>query len=123
MPTTIFQIWIQPAASGGKPSWGTKPFPKADLSGRFVILASGFESDTEALSIRTNARVLGATLNAGQTLEYQLGQERKGYLVPAVGIVEINGVRIETRDGAAIEKEATLKITALENTELVLVDV
>ncbi|MFN5690522.1 MAG: hypothetical protein ACK46T_41015, partial [Bradyrhizobium sp.] len=44
------------------------------------------------------------------------------YLVPAAGSVEVNGVRVNARDGAAIRDEATLKITALEDSELVLVD-
>ncbi len=39
--TRIFQIWIEPSEHGGKPSWGAKPFPKADRSGRLVTLASG----------------------------------------------------------------------------------
>jgi redox-sensitive bicupin YhaK (pirin superfamily) len=121
-PTRIFQIWIEPKRFGGPPAWGAKPFPKADRSGRFVTLASGFEGDGDALPIRTDARVLGATLKAGESVEYALDAERAGYLVPAVGAVEINGVRVATRDGVAIEKEAVLKITALEDAELVLVD-
>ena len=40
--TTLFQIWIEPRASGGSPSWGAKPFPKGHRSGGFVTLASGF---------------------------------------------------------------------------------
>jgi hypothetical protein len=36
--------------------------------------------------------------------------------------VEVNGIRLAARDGAAIQKEATLKVTALEDSELVLVD-
>ena len=40
--TRIFQIWIEPTTRGGAPSWGAKPFPKGDRSGRFVTLASGF---------------------------------------------------------------------------------
>jgi len=101
-PTTLFQIWIEPNRSGGAPSWGAKPFPKGDRSGRFVTLASGFEDDADALPIRTDARVLGATLKAGESLEYALGEQRHGYLVPAVGSVEVNGERIGHRDGAAI---------------------
>jgi redox-sensitive bicupin YhaK (pirin superfamily) len=120
--TTLFQIWIEPSDLGGAPSWGAKPFPKGDRSGRFVALASGFEDDADALPIRTDARVLGATLKAGQTTEYAIGAGRHGYLVPAVGAVEVNGVRLDARDGAAIENEASLKITALEDAELVLVD-
>lgn len=121
-PTKIFQIWIQPTRRGGQPSWGAKPFPKADRSGRFVTLASGFASDTEALPIRADARVVAATLKAGESAEYPLGDARKAYLVPSTGAVEVNGVRIEARDGAAIAQEPVVRVTALEDAELVMVD-
>jgi redox-sensitive bicupin YhaK (pirin superfamily) len=120
--TTLFQIWILPTKDGGKPSWGAKPFPKGDRSGKLVPLASGFAEDADALPIRSDARVLGATLKAGETVEYPLGPARKGYLVPAVGTVEVNGLRLDTRDGAAIEDVASVKITALEDAEIVMVD-
>ncbi|HWM31647.1 MAG TPA: pirin family protein [Methyloceanibacter sp.] len=122
VPTTLFQIWIEPQEGGGEPSFGAKPFPKADRSGRFVPLASGFAGDDEALPIRAEARVLGATLQAGDTAEYELGRGRHGYLVPAVGSIEVNGLRIGTRDGAAIRDETVLKVKALEDSEIVLVD-
>lgn len=122
VPTKIFQIWIEPAVGGGEPSWGAKPFPKGERSGRFVPLASGFTGDGDALPIRAEARVLGATLKTGDTAEYRLGAKRHGYLVPALGSVEVNGVRIGTRDGAAITDESVLKVKALEDAEIVLVD-
>jgi redox-sensitive bicupin YhaK (pirin superfamily) len=121
-PTRIFQIWIIPSSKGGSPAWGSQPFPKADRSGRFVTLASGFDTDNDALPIRARARVLGATLKVGETVEYALGERRHGYLVPASGAVEVNGVRIDARDGAAIKDVALLRITAIEDSELVMVD-
>lgn len=120
--TQIFQIWILPDSRGGQPSWGARPFPKGERAGQFIPLASGFAEDTEALTIRTPARVLGATLKAGETAEYRLGADRKAYLVPAAGAVEIDGVRVNARDGAAISAIETLKVTALEDSEIVLVD-
>ncbi len=120
--TKIFQIWILPTEDGGPPSWGAKPFPKGDRSGRFVTLASGIAGDEDALSIRSDARVLGATLKAGETVEYTLGQGRYGYLVPAVGSVEVNGVALQARDGAAIHAEPVIRVTAVDDAELVLVD-
>jgi redox-sensitive bicupin YhaK (pirin superfamily) len=121
--TRIFQIWIFPNRRGNPPSWGTKPFPKAERSGQFVALASGIEGDADALPIRTDARVLGATLKAGEIAEYHFANtERHGYLVPATGKVEVNGMRLDARDGAAITGEAAIHITALEDAELVLVD-
>jgi quercetin 2,3-dioxygenase len=120
--TKIFQIWIEPTTRGGQPTWGSKPFPKADRSGNLVTIASGFASDKNALPIRAEARVLATTLRSGESAEYSAGKKRNLYLVPAVGSVEINGVRVNARDGAAIRDEAKLKITALEDSELVLVD-
>src|SRR3974377_452769 len=114
--TRIFQIWIQPTSRGKAPSWGAKPFPKGDRSGRFVTLASGDPSDSDALPIRTDARVIGATLKAGETAEYALGKTRHGYLVPAKGSVEVNGVALNARDGAAIQQEPVVKVRAIEDT-------
>ncbi|WP_374471303.1 pirin family protein [Phenylobacterium sp.] len=120
--TRIFQIWIEPKARGGAPTWGAKPFPKGDRAGKFVTLASGIPGDEDALPIRTDARVAGATLKAGETTEYALGSGRHAYLVPAAGAVEVNGVRLDARDGAAIRDEPVLRVTALEDAEVVLVD-
>ena len=120
--TTLFQIWIQPSTRGGAPSWGARPFPKGDRAGKFVTLASGLDGDAEALPISTDARVAGATLKAGETTEYVLGRDRHAYLVPAVGAVEVNGVRLDARDGAAVKDEDVLRVTALEDAEVVLVD-
>lgn len=121
--TRIFQIWIIPDRQGQPPAWGARPFPKGERSGRFVVLASGFDKDADALPLRTQARVLGATLRAGEIAEYTLDAGRYAYLVPATGAVDLNGVKIDARDGAAIRDESVLRVTATADTELVLVDV
>ena len=120
--TKIFQIWIEPTTKGGQPTWGAKPFPKSDRSGKLVTIASGIDGDNDALPIRADARVLATTLKAGESAEYAAQKARHLYLVPAAGSVEVNGVRVNARDGAAIRNEAKLTITALEDSELVLVD-
>jgi redox-sensitive bicupin YhaK (pirin superfamily) len=120
--TQIFQIWIIPNQTGEQPSWGAKPFPKADRTGRFIPLASGFANDNEALPIRTDARVAGATIKAGETVRYTLGEGRSAYLVPATGSIEVNGVTAKTRDGIAVRDEAEITVTAIEDSEVVLVD-
>ena len=121
-PTKIFQIWIEPTTVGGAPTWGAKPFPKADRSGQFVAIASGQADDKDALPIRANARVLAATLKAGESAHYTPTKARRLYLVPAAGKIDVNGVNVNARDGLAISDERELKITALEDSELVLVD-
>jgi redox-sensitive bicupin YhaK (pirin superfamily) len=120
--TRIFQIWIIPEKTGGEPQWGSKPFPKDDRHGAFVTLASGLAEDDGALPIRTPARVAGATVRAGETVTYKLGEGRHAYLVPATGVIEVNGVAANARDGVAIWDVAEIAITAREDSELVLVD-
>jgi redox-sensitive bicupin YhaK (pirin superfamily) len=121
--TRIFQIWILPDQAGGPPQWGAKPFPKGERAGKFIVLASGIEGDGDALPIRANARVVGATVKAGETAVYPLGKDRKAYLVPATGRVEIDGQLVEARDGAAIGDVDEVRVTAVEDSEVVLVDV
>ncbi len=119
--TTLFQIWIETDRRGAQPSWGQREFPKSDRTGRFSVLASGDPADG-ALPINADAKVLGATLNAGESLTYSLGAGRRAYLVPAVGEVEVNGVPLNARDGAAIKDVTEITVTAKVDAELVMVD-
>ncbi len=119
--TTLFQIWIETAKPNADPAWGQMPFPKEERDGAFQLLASG-DPDDGALSFNADAKVLGATLPAGKTLEYEAGKGRYLYLVPS-GAVTVNGHSARGRDGVAAHDEEKLVIQAGEqDVELVLVD-
>jgi len=119
--TLIRQISTNPDRRGGEPTWGARPFPKDARDGQFVPLASGIEGD-DALPIRAEARVLGATVKAGDSVRYEAAADRHLYLVPATGKVRIGDVEVNARDGAAITGLDRIEVTALEDSELVLVD-
>jgi redox-sensitive bicupin YhaK (pirin superfamily) len=123
-PTKIFQIWILPKTRGGAPHWGAAQFPKGDRAGKFVSLASGFEDDLAAgaLPIRQDARVMGATINAGDSASYQLNPGRHAYLTLARGSATVNGEPLNERDGAAIRDVAEIVAHATDDAEIVLVD-
>ena len=120
--TTLFQIWIMPDRRGEKPQWDARPFPKGDRTGRFVTLASGIAGDDDALPINAEARVLGATVKAGETVTYETAPGRHSYLVPAKGRIKVGDVEAGARDGVAITGLDSITVTALEDAELVLVD-
>ena len=119
--TTLFQIWVQTDSPGAEPGWGARAFPKDDRAGTFVTLASGF-GEEDALRINAEARVLGATLKAGESAQLSLDPARHVYLVAVGGSIEVNGRRAEPRDGVAVTGEEKLTIKALEEAEIVLVD-
>lgn len=120
--TRIFQIWIMPDQRGGDPYWDARAFPKGDRSGDLVVLASGHKSDEGALPIRADARVLGATVKAGESVSYSLAEGRHAYLGLAKGAVTVNGETVGPRDGAAIKDVDVITIEAIEDAEIVLVD-
>jgi redox-sensitive bicupin YhaK (pirin superfamily) len=120
-PLRLFQIWLRPRVNGGEPNWNTRRFPKHDRANQFVVLASGLPGDSEALPIRADARVLGATLRAGTPVRYELGDFRYAYLAPTRGAVEVNGLRLAVGDGIAALDELYLTISADEDSEVILV--
>ena len=120
--TTLFQIWVLTDRPGAEPAWGAMKFPKSDRSGHFVTLASGFAEDDGALRINAAARVLGATLAAGESAELRLDPARHIYLVATQGPIEVNGVAAEARDGVAITGEEKVTVRAIGSAEIVLVD-
>jgi redox-sensitive bicupin YhaK (pirin superfamily) len=118
--TTLFQIWIETDKPAAEPAWGAKPFPKDSREGAFQLLASG-DSGDDVLTINANARVLGATVQAGDRIAIEADPERHLYLVSS-GRVRVNGVEAAPRDGVAITGEDQVEIEAEDDSELVLVD-
>jgi len=66
--------------------------------------------------------MLGAMLKAGESVRYESSPARRAYLVAASGRIEVNGEPVGPLDGVAITNDAMAQISALEDSELVMVD-
>lgn len=121
-PTTLFQIWIMPNRAGDAPGWGQREFPRGERAGRFEILASGDPADRDALPIRADAKVLAATLKAGESASFAAQPSSHQYLVAPVGRIRVNGREAQPRDGVAITGETAIVVEAIDDAEIVLVD-
>ena len=120
--TTLFQIWILPDRAAAAPGWAAREFPRKD---GLSVLASGRKQDegAGALQLNADAAIIAGTLAKGETAHIALRPGRAAYLVPAKGSVTVNGVPVNSRDGAAIADERDLAIVASEDAELVVVEV
>ena len=118
--TRLFQIWVIPNERGGAPSWGTRPFPRGERANTLALLASGY-GEEGALPIRTTARVFGAELTAGTTLNHDIADGHCAYLVLAEGEAVINGVTVNARDGVGLRAGA-VEIATTNGAELVMVE-
>ena len=120
--TTLFQIWIETDSRGEPPRWGQRAFPRGTRAGRWEVLASNTPETDDALLIKADARVLAATIAAGETITLTLDPQRHQYLVAPTGQIKVNGTLAAPRDGVAITGEAYLTVTAMDDADLVLVD-
>ena len=120
--TTLFQIWIMPGRKGEAPSWGQREFPRGVRAGGWVVVASGDPEGDDSLPIRADARVLAATLSAGQSAEYPTDPARHCYMVAASGRIRVNSQEAGPRDGVAITGESAIRVEAIDDAEVVLVD-
>ena len=120
VPTRIFQIWLRPRVAGYTPRWGTQSFPQSDRAGHFVTLASG-RGTKGSLELRCDAEVLGASLFAGTATTYHFRPGDLGYLVISSGAVEVNGARAMTGEGVVLREEPTIRVAALQDSELVFI--
>ena len=121
--TLLFQIWIEPNVLGVKPCWATKTFPKEFVKDELQLLVSGRERDKgkDALPIYQDAAIYGGKIKAGGEINIKVSD--MAYIVSSTGRFTANGTEINERDGAEVTDESELKIKALEDSELLVIDV
>lgn len=119
--TTLFQIWITPAAPGLKPRWETRNLPGVDDKNRLIPLASG-QGLPETMAICQDATLYVAHLEAGGEITHTLAPGRKAYVVGFLGQAEVNGQLLNARDGLAVAEVEQLTLTAQGSGSLLLAD-
>jgi hypothetical protein len=120
-PAHFFQIWIEPARQGITPSYEQKLFAEEERRGKLRLLVAPGGTDG-ALDIHQDARLYSAIVERGQSVEHKLTPGRAAWIQVARGTVEVNGNALSAGDGASIEEEELLRITAAEEAEILLFD-
>jgi hypothetical protein len=122
-PVTLFQVWIFPKERNIKPRYDQRNFDIKDRQNNWQVVVSPNEADN-ALWINQDARFALSKLDAGKTLTYENAFPGNGvYLVVINGSVEIDGKRLDKRDAAGISDTDSIQIKALEDAELLAIEV
>lgn len=120
-PVHFFQIWILPERNGLAPGYEQKLIPEEERRGRLRLLVSPEAADG-SLRIHQDARIYSALLEAGASVEHTIGPGRGAWLQVARGEVDAAGMRISAGDGAAIEGETGIAVTAAAPSEILVFD-
>jgi hypothetical protein len=118
----FYQIWILPEKDGLEPGYEQKMFAPEEKSGKLKLVASRDARDG-SLKINQDVSVYNSILKVGESVSYELANDRYAWLQVVKGTLKINGELLYTGDGAAISQEKLLKFTGLESeTEFLLFD-
>ncbi|MGE5556905.1 MAG: pirin family protein [Caulobacteraceae bacterium] len=121
-PMRFIQMWFMPEGLELKPSAEQKAVDKNDRTDRLLPLVSN--EDEGALRIRQDAKVYSCFLEYGHLISYRILPGHGVYLyVLEGGPIEVNGHEVPVFGATKIKQEPDINIKALENAELLLVDV
>jgi quercetin 2,3-dioxygenase len=121
-PVHFLQIWVVPDREGIAPRYEQKTFPDADKRGRLRLVGSSDGRDGSVV-IHQDVELFAAILNAGEQVALPLSTGRKAWLQVVRGAVVMNGQELDIGDGAAVEGEPALTVTArVDGTEVLMFD-
>jgi redox-sensitive bicupin YhaK (pirin superfamily) len=117
----FLQIWLLPRERGLPPGYEQKRFPPEERRGRLRLIAAG-DGRSGAVTIHQDADLWTALLQPGESVRHALAPGRYAWLHVARGAVSLNGSTLRAGDGAEVNDEAALEITAAADAEVMLFD-
>lgn len=120
-PVHFLQIWLLPEAQGIAPSYAQAHFPAAERRGRLRLVAAR-DGREGALAIHQDVDLYAGLFAEGESASHRAAAGRKLWLQVARGPVRVNEVVLGEGDGAAIEGERELRISGIDDAEILLFD-
>ncbi len=106
----FFQIWIEPASEGTKPSYEQLKFEPEEKRNRLKQLA-GPEGGEGVARINQDARLYVADLEKGVEVAHDLASNRAAWVHVVRGDVSVNGTALHTGDAVAATGEEKLMLS------------
>jgi len=117
----FLQIWILPKTNGIAPGYEQKHFAPSDLTGRLRVVASPDGRDG-SVTIHQDALLYATKLDDTMNVSHTLAAGRRAYVHVARGSVVLNGTPLAAGDGARLEHEPVIELTADNSAEVLLFD-
>lgn len=120
-PVHFLQIWIIPDKTGLKPGYEQRAFSLDEHRGKWVLIASK-DGREGSVTVHQGVDVWAARFSPGEQLSFPLKPSRNIWTQAARGAVTLNGMSLSAGDGAAVSKENTLEVNALDHAEILVFD-
>lgn len=121
----LFQIWIIPDKTGVEPAYDQMKFEAKDRMNKLQILVSS-HSDKEKgrLKIHQDAKISRIDLNKDNKFTYSLRSIDHGvYMMLISGEIHVQDYTLKSRDAIGISKISDFTINAMQDAEVLLIEV
>jgi hypothetical protein len=117
----LYQIWIVPARSGVESRYDQKSYDPAKRIGQWQLIVSE-AGEGESLTIAQDVRISRRTQMGNSSIENRIKDSRGHWIQVISGSVRLDGVTLESGDGAAIDEVDSYRLDVVEETDLLLFD-
>ncbi|RTZ93329.1 MAG: hypothetical protein DSY92_00750 [Planctomycetota bacterium] len=117
----LYQIWIVPAKSGVDSRYDQKSYDPAERIGQWQLIVSE-TGEGESLTIAQDVRISRRTQIGNSSIENRIRDSRGHWIQVISGSVQLDGVTLESGDGAAIDEVDSYRMDVVEETDLLLFD-
>ncbi len=117
-PLELLQIWIEPNELGIEPEYEQRTLEQK----RGLLLIASADGREDSMRMHQDASLYRLNLEAEDSLDYPLDQQRTAYLQLVGGEVVANGETLGVGDGAVITDEPQIHFAATTGVELLLFD-
>jgi redox-sensitive bicupin YhaK (pirin superfamily) len=107
-PCRCLQIWIIPSQTGTSPSYEQKKVPDRDG----ITLIGAPTANSDGVAINQDVNIHAVRLAPGAHAAHELAAGRQAYIQVAEGQMVVNDIVLSSGDGAAIEDESSITLTA-----------
>jgi hypothetical protein len=120
-PMRFLQLWILPDTPGLEPSLEQRQFTREDRHNRLLRVVG--PDGGEVVEVHQQASVHVAALDPDVEVEHAFGEDRAGYLYLIRGAARLGDDHLGTGDAVKAYGPERIRVRAVEQTELILVEV
>lgn len=122
---SLFQIWIIPNKQNVEPRYDQKSFTEESRKNQLQTLVTSIDDKHEgSLKIHQDAVLSRIDLDKDKTYNYRLKSKNHGvYVMTIHGNVNINNEILQTRDAVGVSEVENFEIKAVEDSQLLLIEV
>ena len=120
-PVHFLQIWLLPDKEGLPPSYEQRNFSPRKTPGKLHLVAAR-DGREDSITVHQDVDLYAAVLNESDRISHSLKPQRHAWVQVARGAITLNGLPLDTSDGAAISDETDVVIEATTDAEILLFD-